>query len=110
MRVETALEDGDVELVVRVCVYAEIFDFVERDRLVFGRGSIGRCVPLETVVSAKMFLLIDRRYAYLGIASECADLDFAGRHSPVGVDLRDCQRRHVWAHAEDLPRQQGTGR
>jgi hypothetical protein len=28
LRVETALEDGDIELVVRVCVYAEIFNFV----------------------------------------------------------------------------------
>jgi hypothetical protein len=36
LRVETALEDGDVELVVRVCVNAEIFDFVQGDRLVLG--------------------------------------------------------------------------
>lgn len=44
--IQARLEDGDLELIVRVGVNTEILDLVERDGLVVVGGGIGRRVAL----------------------------------------------------------------
>lgn len=79
--VQRRLEDLDVDLVVLVRVYTEVLDLAQRDGLVFGGDGVGRGVVL-------------------GVGTEGADVDLAGRDGAVGVDLRgksvSAQQHLLW--------------
>lgn len=49
LRIQATLEDGNVELVVRIRVDTKVFDFVQGDRLVLGSRGIRRCITLTAV-------------------------------------------------------------
>ena len=66
--IQTRLEDLNVDLIILVCMDTKVLDLVQRNRLVFRRGSVGRCI-------------------ILWVGAECSNVDFSGRDCAVGVDL-----------------------
>lgn len=67
--IETALENLDLERVIRVSMYAKIFYFRQRDRLVV------------------VLLASSRGLVTLWVRSECADIHLPSRNGTIGVDL-----------------------
>ena len=65
--VERRFEKGDLQWIVLFAVNTEIFDFVQGNRLVFDRFAL--------------------RLVTLGIRTEGADIDLAGRYRTRGIDL-----------------------
>lgn len=66
--IQRRLEYFHVYLVVLICMYAEIFNLAEGNRLVFRRASAWGFVVFR-------------------ICAECTDIHFAGRYCSVRVDL-----------------------
>lgn len=88
-RVEGGFKVGDIEGVVLIRVDAKVFYFVEGDGLVFGGFGVGGDV-------------------FLGVRSECSDVDFSGRHCSMWINLITKLAHKIQQHGGEK-RGKGTG-
>ena len=73
MGVQARCEDLNLKLVILVGVYTKVLDLIERDRLIFGRRSVGWRV-------------------ILWICAESANIYLTGGDGTIGVDLEGIRR------------------